>query len=287
MYAIVRNATVGITCAVLCMYSGCSCPGKYAVLISANNVTTDSLRYHSEWWYDLFLQYQMLRSQGFTDKNIYVLYGNGTDFNTAYKPYNAQAQFTKTITTMAANKSNVRSIFCDTLRKKVTGSDLLYVWWMGHGGGSGAGSCDLSMQISHTGESVSDAEFASYLDSVPLYNKRVVAVMTCHSGGMIDNLNTSGKKTVVLTSSTCTQSSYDATTTCNSEFHAEFNYTLANAFRGLDACNNPVASDADHNDTVTVAEVHQFNTATMTTSTPQMADPDALAGKTVISRSSP
>lgn len=287
MYTRVRNFILGITFVVLCLYSGCSCPQKYAVLISANNVTSDSVSYHSEWWYDLFLQYQMLRSQGFTDNNIYVLYGNGTDFNTAYTPYNATTQFGRTITDRAVSKNNVRSIFCDTLSKKVTGSDFLYVWWMGHGGGSGTGSCDLSMSISNTGEHVTDAEFTTYLDSVKAYNKRVVAVMTCHSGGMVNNLNTAGEKTVVLTSSTCVQNSYDATATCNNMFHAEFNYTLPNAFRRLDPCGAAVASDANGNDTVTVAEAHQFNAAAMTTSTPQLSDPDALAGITVLGKSSP
>ena len=61
--------------------------------------------------------------------------------------------------------------------------------------------------------------------------KRSVAVMTCHSGGMIDNMNTTGNKTVTLTSSTCAQSSYDAGATCDGILHAEFNYTLPNALR--------------------------------------------------------
>ena len=72
---------------VLILSSGCAI--KHAVLISANDVTTDDVAYHSVWWYDLFQQYKMLRENGFKDKNIHVLFGDGADFNTVYADYNA------------------------------------------------------------------------------------------------------------------------------------------------------------------------------------------------------
>ncbi len=150
------------------------------MLISTNDVNNDDSAIHSEWWYDLVLQYKMLKENGFKDDKIYVLYGSGMNFNTIHNDYNSTVQFGHPITTMAVNKANVQSVF-NTLKGKVTSKDYLYVWWMGHGG-NGPGVCDLSMLISNTGEHVSDTEFAGYINSVTHYKKRTVAVMTCHSG---------------------------------------------------------------------------------------------------------
>jgi len=280
-----KNGILLVVLALLALFaSGCS--KKYAVLISTNEVVSDDMAYHSEWWYDLFINYQMLRDSGFTDDRILVLYGDGTDFNTLHPEYNAMTQFGHAITDMAVSKANIQAVF-NTLSSKVGDNDYLYVWWMGHGGGSGPGSCDLSMSISNTGEHVSDAEFTTYLNAVTKYRKRSVAVMTCHSGGIVDNLDIAGSKTVVLASSTCPQSSYDAATTCNGHFHAEFNYTLPNALRLRNPCGTAIASDGNGNTYVSLAEAHQYNLAAMTTSTPQLGDVDTLAAATEIRKDKP
>lgn len=261
------------------------CAEKYAVLISANNVTADDSAIHSEWWYDLVLQYKMLKENGFKDDRIYVLYGSGTDFNSTHNDYNSTVQFGHPITTMAVNKANVQSVF-NTLNGKVTAKDYLYVWWMGHGGGSGPGSCNLSMAISNTGEFVSDTEFAGYINNVTNYKKRSIAVMTCHSGGMIENMNTAGNRTVTFTSSMCAENSYDSPSSCD-VVHAEFNYTLPSALRLKNACGAAVGSDYDHNGNVSLSEAHQYNTATMTQSTPQTGDPDSIGANTYIKKHEP
>lgn len=264
------------------------CAQKYAVLISTGDVTTDDTKYHSEYWYDLFLHYEMLRENGFKDDKIYVLYGNGVDFNTTHTSYDATTQFGHSITDMAVNKANVHSVF-SALISKLKSKDYLYFWWMGHGGGSGPGSCNLTMHISPTGETVTDTELTNYIDNVTSYRKRSVAIMTCHSGGIVDNLNTVGNKTVVLTSSTCLQSSYsyNPTDTCSGRVHAEFSYTLPNALVEKDPCGTAVVSDYDSDGYVSLSEAHQYNTATMTMSTPQLGDPDAIAATTVIKRDEP
>jgi hypothetical protein len=264
------------------------CAQKYAVLVSANEVTYDDISYHSVWWYDLFIQYKMLVENGFEEDKIYVLYGSGTDFNTAHADMNATTQFGHTITDMAVDKANVQSVF-NTLSGQVDGNDYVYVWWMGHGGGYGVDSCDLSMSISNTGETVTDTEFVSYLSAVASYNKRSVAIMTCHAGGMADNLNIAGSKTVVLTSSTCAESSYERllSLVCNGLFHADFNYTLATALLEQDPCGTIVLSDYDGNGCVSLSEAHQYNSAEMTTSTPQISDPDAIAATTCIKEDKP
>lgn len=275
---------VALAAASLALLATAGCD-KYAVLISTNDVVADDVSIHSEWWYDLFLQYQALRDLGFKDENIYVLYGNGTDFDTKYDDYNATKVFGHPITDRAVSKANIAQVFTD-LNPIVDSRDHLYVWWMGHGGGSGTGQCDLSMLISNTGEFVSDTELAAYINTVAHYKKRTISVMTCHSGGMIDNMNAAAR-TVTLTSSTCVQSSYDAAATCNGRVHADFNYTEPNGLRQQNPCGAAVASDANGNGRVSLSEVHQYDAAAMTTSTPQMTDPAGIAASTELGKSQP
>ena len=282
---ILRRTLIIILLSFFLMFS-LGCAQKYAVLVSTGKAITDNSMYHSEYWYDLFLHYKMLRENGFKDDKIYVLYGDGTDFSTMYSTYDATAQFGHTITDMAVNKNNIQSTF-NTLSGKVKKKDYLYIWWIGHGEGSGPGSCGLTMKISTTGEKVTDTELTGYLNNVPNYKKRSLAFMTCHSGGMLDNMNAGGNKTVTLTSSTCPQSSYSIGTTCNGLPHAEFNYTLPNALCLKDPCGTAIGSDYDSNGYVSLSEAHQYNSLTMTTSTPQMGDPDSIATKTYIKKNKP
>lgn len=284
MHIWLRSSLAGLLCLLVVSSTGCA--RKYAVLISTNEVTSDNVSYHSEWWYDLFLQYRMLTENGFRDDRIYVLYGSGNDFNTILADYNAANVFGHSITDMAVNKANIQAVF-NTLSSKVKARDYLYVWWMGHGGGSGPGFCDLTMAISNTGETVTDTELTNYMSNVPNYRKRTVDIMTCHSGGMIDNMAAAGIRTVSLTSSTCPESSYSISTTCNGRPHAEFHYTIPNALREHNPCGAAVGSDYDSNGYVSLSEVHQYNSATMTTSTPQLGDLDGLASTTYLKRPAP
>jgi hypothetical protein len=281
-----KARTIGILILICLSLLMTACANKYAMLISTGRTTSDDSLYHSEYWYDLFIEYQMLRENGFKDENIYVLYGDGNDFGTDYPDYNATATFGHSIADMAVNKGNIQSVF-NHLSTRVTSRDYFYSWWMGHGSGMGPGMCDLRMHISTTGEIVTDAELTTYLNQIQAFRKRNLAVMTCHSGGLVDNLDVAGTRTLVLTSSTCAQSSYSTTTTCNGRGHAEFNYTFPNALRQKDPCGAVVTSDTDNNGRVSIFEAHQYNLANMTRSTPQLGDPDGVAPTTELIRNQP
>ena len=263
-----------------------ACPKKYAVLISANEVLWDDTPYHSTWWYDLVLQYEMLRDMGFQDSKIFVLYGSGSDFASVHPEYDATALFATAITDWPVNKANVKKVF-DDLDAKMRSSDFLYVWWMGHGSGSGPGQCDLSMQISNTGEYVSDDELKGYIDQITSYRKRSLNVMTCHSGGILDEFGGAADRTVTLASSTCAETSHDAATTCNGKPHAEFNYHQPNALRERDHCGGAVAADTDGNSLVSLQEASHYLMTHMSTSTSQLGDPASLAPTTELEKKSP
>lgn len=280
------NMKVKLTLAgsvALCLLTLSGCATKYAVLLSSNEVTWDDVSYHSEWWYDLVLQYQMLKESGFKDDAIYVLYGDGTDFATVHAAYDSAALFGGPITDRPMNKAEVQNVF-GTLNHKMKKKDYLYVWWMGHGSGWGEDHCDLTMHISNTGETVTDDELRSYVDQVKHYKKRSVSIMTCHAGGLLDEFDVPGERNVVLSSSTCAESSYDATWTCNNVYHAEFNYTQPNGLREKNPCGFLIASDTNHDGWVSLQEAHDYNLSVMSTSTPQIADPDSLAASTVPAR---
>jgi len=262
------------------------CAQKYAVLISANKVTHDDVAIHSEWWYDLVHQYRALKDAGFQDDKIVVLYGDGQDFATARPAYDARSLFGHAITTMPVSKATVQTALALT-GARMTSRDYLYVWWMGHGGGGGPGQCSLTMAISNTGEAVTDVEFATYLAAVTAYKKRSVAVMTCHAGGMLDQFAAPGGRTVVLASSTCAESSYDANATCDGVVRAEFNYALPNGLRKKTWCGTAVPSDTSGDGLVSWQEAHQSNLANMVTSTPQLGDADGLAPGTAIQKNDP
>lgn len=278
---------LGLIAVGLVMVPGCT--PRYAVLMSSHEVTVDDVAYHSVWWYDLVDQYRMLRDSGFKDEEIFVLYGSGTDFATIHTNYNSGALYGHSITDRPMNKAEVAAVF-DTVEselKKKGKKGYLHVWWMGHGGGSGPGQCDLSMQISHTGEYVSDDELRSYIDKVTRYKKRAVFVMTCHAGGILDEFAAGGESNIALASSTCPESSYEAPWTCSGQNLAEFNYIVATALREKTPCNVGVGSDTDGDGWVSLLEAHNFNASTMSTSTPQLGDPDNLAATTEPAKKSP
>jgi glycosylphosphatidylinositol transamidase (GPIT) subunit GPI8 len=252
-----------------------ACTPKYAVLVSTNQVAMDNVAYHSEWWYDLVLQYKMLRQSGFRDDSILVLYGDGHDFATSRPEYDSTTLFGHPITTSPVSKAAVHEAF-QRVDARMRKRGYLYVWWMGHGGGAGPGQCDLSMMISNTGEVVTDDELKSDIDQVRRFRKRSVSIMTCHSGGLLDEF-AAADRTVVLASSTCAESSYDAPASCNGAVQAEFNLTQPAALSRRNLCGGAIAADFTGNGWVSLAEAQQWNAGAMSTSTPQMGDAAALA----------
>ncbi len=277
----------------LSFFLSVGCAKKYAVLISTNTVTADDVAYDSVWWYDTVLMYKMLKENGFKDENIFVLYGDGTDFNTGYNYYNSNAQFGHPITDYPNSKANIQNIFSWLASgnaaeniKKVKKKDYLFVWLMGHGSGHGTGGCDLTMHISNTGETVTDSELASYINSIDTYRKKNVMVMTCHAGGMNDNLNVAGSNIVTHTSSTCTGSSYEGNGTYDVN-HAEFTHDIANALREKKPDGTPVNSDTNSNGKVSLREAYVYTHANMVTSVPQETDPSGISPTTHIKKTKP
>lgn len=235
--------------------------------------------YHSEYWYDLFLMYRMLIENGFTHDNIYVLYGEGADFNSAHPEYNTAAQFpgVAQITDYPNHEHDVQNIFSWLAAGNategipaLTDNDFLFVWWMGHG--KPVGPCQVDLKIENTGEFIHDSTFANYVDVITHYLKRAFFFMTCFSGGMMDNLQ--GAKTVVETAAPCTTTSDSDTFDV---VHAEFTYHAACALRRVTPTGTAVASDFDGNSLVSLDECFTYVSGQPMASVPQISDVSVIA----------
>lgn len=271
-----QRAALPLLCALLCTLFGFMLCGvsaspagarDLAVLISAGITTADDTAYNSEYWYDMFLQYTTLIDRGYSHSDVFVLYGNGEDFQSGHprysNPYPGQP-----ITDHNNRKATIQSVLAQ-IGQQTTSNDLIYVWWMGHGDLSGG---HLIMSIHWPGgeDTVTDTEFASYMAQIPEYRLRVFAVMTCHSGGILDDL--SGPASIIMTSSTDTEMSASAIL-CDS-WHAEFHYFETCAYdwdTPFSMC-GPVDADADNNSRVSFGEAFQHSRTFTRMSTPQIND---------------
>lgn len=230
---------------------------KHAVLISAGVAADTELA--SEYWDDLVLQYRMLIDNGFPEDQICVLYDKGQDYN---------ATDGHSITDLPVSITNIESVFkalggvgsnVTCVKRPLTDEDLLYIWWMGHGGNyDRQDTCSLSMPISGSNEEFKDYEFINCINQVSHYKRRVVAIMTCHSGGILDNMADEGSKTVTLASSECEEYS-KSSSTCDGLSHAEFTYELTNALR-QEKCGSrmPVENLTDGDNYVSLWEVYLY-----------------------------
>ena len=129
--------------------------------------------------------YKSLIGAGYTPENIYVLYADGSDYNSANPTY----QYPGNVTDFPASYAWVTKVI-DGMKNgdsangiaKMKDNDTLFVWTFDHGGG-GQDAC-LCL---YNGDAIWDSDFANRLNAVP-YATRAIYMQQCHSGGFIDNL---------------------------------------------------------------------------------------------------
>jgi len=160
---------------------------KYAVLIAGDyevtGVPTDAQwntgtdKPNTEFWNDLYLQWEMLYEKGYKKENIKVLFAKGTDLwlnpdyqyiDKRYKAENATFNIGETITNYAATEANVEAVCAELGSKMEYGEDFLYVWVMSHSTISGL----YLMKDDLTGSRyVSYSTFADYFKPLNALNK--------------------------------------------------------------------------------------------------------------------
>ena len=263
-------ACMGLVCLLTCVPAA---QGKnYAVLISAGVATTDDAAVNSCFWYNPYLQYTALLDEGYTDDDIYFLYGWGTDFNSSHACY----QPPYPVTDLPVNRANIEGVF-NTLAGIMTANDFLYVWWMGHGMPSGG---NLAMSIGTTSEYVYDYEIAAWVGQITNYDVRTFSWMTCYSGGILDDVE--GLRSIVMSSATFYESTYDQWL-CDT-YHAEFHYPERCAWAWETPCGicGSVDADSDNNGRVSFDEAFTYAEANTALSHPQISDLGGLAPDTYL-----
>ncbi len=256
---------------------------NYAVLISAGLTEDDSTEFHSEYWYDLFLMYEVLYNNGFTYDNIYVLYGEGDDFESEVERYQVPGGWGN-ITDYSNTKSNMEDVF-DDLSEEMTDDDFLFVWWLGHGNeDEEEGNCpNIYLEVENRGPlgpynsscDVRDNELAYWVNQISSanYKWRSFSFITCHSGGIIDDLEST--KTVITTSTTC-ESGTQGFTGCDNLFHSELSYDLFSALNWKTPCYASVDADDNDNGLVSMHEGWIYIEESNRNNNPQHSDPGSI-----------
>jgi hypothetical protein len=157
---------------------------KYAVLIAGDynptNVPADQLWNegqgdYSEFWNDLYLQWEMLYKKGYAKENITVIFANGRDMwwddrdiATRYRAVNVIPENPlETITNYSATKGNLTTAV-NALYSKIGEDDFLYVWTMSHGGTSTQSGLYFNDGL------MTDTEFAGLFNTVTANKKYFV-----------------------------------------------------------------------------------------------------------------
>jgi hypothetical protein len=169
---------------------------KFAVIIAGNynptNVPSDQLWNngqgdYSEFWNDLYLQWEMLYQKGYAKENITVIFADGIDmwqdYDFSYIATRYRAEYNtrileETITNHSATKGNIQAAVT-TLKTKIGPDDFLYVWAMSHGGTSTQSGLYFNDGL------MTDAEFAGLFNTITA-NKKVFVINANYAQGFKD-----------------------------------------------------------------------------------------------------
>jgi hypothetical protein len=167
--------------------------------------------------------YDTLRSSRhkYLDSQIYVLYANGSSPSSGNCKDPQHAVSHSNVIDYAATKANLATVF-NSLSSTMNGYCNLFIYTTDHGGNDSSGNVKLFLW----GEYIWDYEFAgsNYLGKITSYQKEIIIMGQCYSGGFIDNL--SSNKRIIETACTASEVSWS----CDSEgFYEEFLFHFTSA----------------------------------------------------------
>jgi len=178
---------------------------NYAVIIQGSSpdkgmaakgtITYGEKGYMNEFWQDPLLLYQALENAGVAEENMFVLWGDGTDWG--YNDTSYQPRYRVKYVDMDASLKSVDSI-ANYLAKVLTDEDILFVYTFDHG---------WFKHICLRDGDISDTAFARLFNQIPC-KYRWIGMQQCESGGFINVLQ--NEKTVMMTSTDSMNSAYRA-----------------------------------------------------------------------------
>jgi len=219
---------------------------KFAVLIAGGY---DSANSHLRYWHDLTAMYNILKNAGYKPANIYVIYADGVGWGGS----------TAIPVNYSATKANIATVFT-LLAGKMDSLDTLYIMTNDHGGG-GSGDPSGDETVTHTDEvlwlwnavGMTDDEFAAQMNKITAYNKIIMQMKQCFSGGYLDD--TTKPNRILMSSCSPTQISYGRA----ANDYGEFTFWYFSALTG----NKPdgsgaVNADANNDGKVSIMEAWNF-----------------------------
>lgn len=238
---------------------------RYAVLISGDLAENG----YPEFFFDVVLMRDMLLTNGFPANHIFVLYGDGADYDNATSYPAARYRPNPAITDLSATSANVQAIFSDLAngtngRPQLTNDDLLFVWTFDHGGQIpvSPGSTTLISTLGLRGVDMRADDFATAINMVP-HAFRIICMQQCRSGGFINHL--ASDRTVILTAAQADRNAHPTDDASERESiggrtypHGEFNFYLLAALNGQDLLGNAANADANGNGFTTMREVFNY-----------------------------
>jgi hypothetical protein len=229
-------------------------PEKYAVLLCGGYSSANSFY---RYWNDVKWYYWLLRSRGYSDANIYVLFGSGVGRDASVH------------VDYPATKAHIINVF-GQLATKMKSPDSLCVVVTGPGGGylkvATAGrpagrryglpdvNGDEVADVTHTDETIgvwpnmlmSDDEFAAQVNRIAHYHHMVFVLQPCYSGGFCHDLARPNR--LIMTATGEWELSWCHTYYPLDEFLLWVNWGLR----------TPGACDANHDGKVSMAEAYNF-----------------------------
>ena len=252
---------------------------RYAVLISGDLAENG----YPEFFFDVVLMRNMLINNGFPPGNIFVLYGDGSDYNNANYPA-TKYRPSPAITDLSATITNVQDIFSDLAngtngRPRLTNEDMLFVWTFDHGSQipTSPGSTTLISTLGLRDGDMRADDFTTAIDAIS-YAYRVICMQQCRAGGFISHL--ANDRTVIITAAEANRNAHPTDDVAERETiagkvypHGEFNFHLLGALNGQDLLGNTANADSNSNGFTTMQEVFNYITSHESDSaTPQYDD---------------
>jgi hypothetical protein len=204
-------------------------PHYYAVLIAGG---WDYANNHPRYWNDLKTMYTILVNAGYPATNIYVFYADGVARDASMPVYRS------------ATTANIAGLF-SFLASKMTAADTLYIMLNDHGSPNA-----LCLWNQTT---ISATAFAAEVNKIANYDKMIIQMKQCYSGGFIQPL-TAPRRTV-MSSCSAAEVSYGY----SSLQFGEFTYWYFAALTGNKPDGSgPVNADANGDRKISILEAYNF-----------------------------
>jgi len=210
------------------------CAEKYAVLICGSNPEDEALQPQGqfggidrhrfkEFWYDTYLMWEMLRGIGYTEENIFVIFGNNFDDQGNVADWthpNMSPRYTHPdsalkVTDYIATHDNISTVLSgfalgddENNIPQLLDDDFLFVWTFDHG------TADTTVTpyipaiqiVALTPEDpvfFTAIEMRDYLNNIHC-QKKVVWTQNCGGGAFINYLNNNGLSENLIINTSCT-----------------------------------------------------------------------------------